>query len=98
MKFVDEKMAKYGYVKIVEDSYGVTYEKLEKQGYNHVIAITRKISGKHLMQSYDKECINVQKKAFPINECAGVEIPILLLMWLKAKYLARKYHWIKISK
>ena len=28
-----------------------------------------------------------------ISETAGVEIPILLLMWLKAKRMARKYPW-----
>ena len=27
------------------------------------------------------------------NWAAGVEIPILLLMWMKAKWMARKYHW-----
>lgn len=28
-----------------------------------------------------------------ISGTVGVEIPILLLMWMKAKWMARKYHW-----
>jgi hypothetical protein len=49
-------------------------------------------SGRHLMRSYDKESIKVDGH-WPVNDAAGVEIPVLLLMWLKAKQMAHKYHW-----
>ena len=43
------------------------------------------------MQSYDKEVIKIDGRY--INSAVGVEIPVLLLMWLKAKYLGIKYNW-----
>lgn len=92
-KMIDKMMKKYGYQKTEENQYGAYYEKLEKAGYTHVVCVIAKQSGKHLMQSYDKECIEVPGRAWLINEGAGVEVPVLLLMWLKAKCLAHKYHW-----
>lgn len=92
---IDKMMKKYGYQKTRENQYGVYYEKSEKEGYIHVVCVISKRSGNHLMQSYDKASVKVQGRAWPINEVCGVEIPVLLLMWLKAKRLKRKYHWGK---
>lgn len=92
---IDKMMEKYGYQKTEENQYGVYYEKIEKEGYTHVVCVIAKQSGNHLMQSYDKECIKVPGRAWAINNGAGVEIPVLLLMWLKAKCLAYKYRWGK---
>lgn len=88
---IDKLMKKYGYEKTDENRYGAYYKKREPQGYDHIVCVISKASGKHLMQSYDAQVIKVNN-AF-INESAGVEIPILLLMWLKAKRMARKYRW-----
>lgn len=84
---IDKLMAKKGYILSKEDKYGVYYEKQEPQNFKHVVCIIRKASGKHLMQSYDAKVIDGR------NEVCGVEIPILLLMWIKAKQMKRKYHW-----
>lgn len=86
-------MKRKGYNLIIEDKYGVTYEKQEPQNYTHVIDLLHKKSGKNILQSYDKSVLRIGNKY--INSIAGVEIPILLLMWLKAKKLSIKYGWYK---
>ena len=88
---IDKIMKKYGYTKTKENEYGAYYEKRERQGYDHVVCVVCKASGRHIMQSYDKEVLEVNGDY--INCVAGVEIPVLLLMWLKAKYLGVKYRW-----
>lgn len=89
--WIDEAIENYGYRKVKENKYGVTYEKLEAQGYIHVIAIVRKISGKHLIQSYDKKCFEVDGKYF--NPQSGFEVGLLFLLWRKYRKLKKKYKW-----
>lgn len=84
---INKLMGKYGYTPIRENEHGTYYLKREPQGYDHVICVLRKADGKHLMQSYDAEVKNGR------NEVVGVEIPVLLLMWIKAKWLGIKYRW-----
>lgn len=88
---IDKIMKKYGYTKTIENEYGVHYKKREPQNYDHIVCVICKASGRHIMQSYDAEVHKVDGDF--INSVCGVEIPVLLLMWLKAKYLAVKYHW-----
>lgn len=88
---IDKLMKKYGYKKTKENRYGAYYEKREPQGYDHIVCVVRKYNGKHLMQSYDAQTFKVNNYFF--NGTVGVEIPVLLLMWMKAKRMARKYHW-----
>ena len=93
MRLIDKAMKKYGYTKTEENEYGVYYKKREPQNYDHIVCVICKVSGRHIMQSYDAEVLHVPGRAWGVNDGAGVEIPILLLMWLKAKHLAVKYHW-----
>ena len=86
---IDRLMQKYGYSKTIENEFGVYYEKQESQNFTHVVCIVRKKSKKHLMQSYDKEVKN------GINSVCGVEVPVLILMWLKSKRMIKKYKWNK---
>ena len=88
---IDKMMKKYGYGKTEESYHGAYYKKREPEGYDHVVCVCFKYRGDHLMQSYDKEVIKIDGRY--INSTVGVEIPVLLLMWLKAKYLGIKYHW-----
>lgn len=95
-KFVDKQMKKRGYNKIEEGYYGAHYEKEEKEiaeTFIHAVGVLHKASGNHIMQSYDKKCLFVDGKI--LNEVCGVEIPVLILMWLKAKWLSAKYGWGK---
>ena len=91
MRLIDKAMRKCGYIKTRENQYGVCYEKREPQGFDHVVCVMHKASGKHIMQSYDAQVHEVGDDF--INSVCGVEIPVLLLMWLKAKCLAFKYRW-----
>ena len=84
-------MKRTGYILVKEDEYGVTYEKQDPQNYTHVIDLLYKKSGKHILQSYDKEVLKIDNKY--MNEGTGVEISVLLLMWIKAKTLSIKYGW-----
>ena len=90
--WIDGAIEKYGYRKVKENKYGATYEKLEVQGYyTHVIAIVRKSSGKHLIQSYDKECFKIGNEYF--NPQSGFEVGLLFLLWRKYRKLKKKYKW-----
>ena len=91
MKLIDKAMKKYGYTKTAENEYGARYSKWEPQGFNHIVCVLHKASGKHMLQSYDEKVLEVGGDF--VNSVCGVEIPVLLLMWLKAKYLSFKYRW-----
>ena len=93
MKLIDKAMKKYGYTKTDENKYGAHYKKREPQNFDHVVCVICKASGRHIMQSYDAEVHECEGDF--INSVCGVEIPVLLLMWLKAKYLSLKYRWLK---
>lgn len=55
-KTVDEKLAEIGFTKVEEDKYGCAYERKDKEyGYTQKIAILRKRSGRHILQSYDPD-------------------------------------------
>ena len=84
---INKLMAKYGYSVLSETKHGVYYIKKEPQHFNHIVCVIYKVSGKHIMQSYDEKVIDGR------NEVCGVEIPVLFLMWMKAKQMKRKYHW-----
>lgn len=90
---IDKLMQKYGYIKTEEDKYGAYYKKREPQNYDHIICVIRKASGSHIMLSYNAECLDIPGRTWAVNEGVGVEIPVLLLMWMKAKYLSVKYKW-----
>lgn len=95
---IDKLMKKHGYVLESEDKYGAYYEKIEPQGFTHVVSVIHKQSGNHLMQSYDKQVLYGDGSIGLVNSMCGVEISVLLLLWLKAQYLRVKYHWNKSQK
>jgi hypothetical protein len=90
-------MRKYGYNLVHENFYGAYYEKQEPQGFTHVVCVLHKLSGRHIVQSYDQQVLQTDTKRY-INEGCGVEIPVLLLMWFKFVYLSCKYRWNRKEK
>jgi len=55
-KTVDEKFAEIGFIKLEEGDSFVSYARYVKEyGYIQELHLQRKISGKHLIQSYDPE-------------------------------------------
>lgn len=58
-KNIDRRFEEIGFVKVSEDKYGATYErKDEEYNYTQVLAILHKASGRHLIQSYDKDLMD----------------------------------------
>ena len=56
IKTVDEKFKEIGFVKTRDDEYIVDYEKEVKAfGYIHQISLCHKASGRHIIQSYEKD-------------------------------------------
>ena len=64
---INKIMKKYGYELIKENEHGVYYERIEPQGFTHVICGVPKSNGNHIMQSYDKELHDIGK-TLKINE------------------------------
>lgn len=69
-KSIDEKFAEIGFVKINENEYGAIYERNIKEfSYTQSLTLLRKASGKHLIQSFDKDLMDVDKIG---NTCVGL--------------------------
>lgn len=69
-KSVDEKLKEIGFVKIEENKYGVRYErKNSKYNFTQCVDILHKASGRHILQSYDKDLIDEKKIG---NTCVGL--------------------------
>lgn len=55
-KTVDEKLAEIGFAKEKEDKYGCVYIRKDKEyNFTQKVAIGRKKSGRHILQSYDPD-------------------------------------------
>lgn len=96
---VDKKLRKIGFVKVYEDrgngryvsedEYGVSYERqIEKHGYTQVLDIRHKESGKHLIQSYQKD---VNTDGF--NNTVGLTYEEMKLAMKKYRQMKRRYKW-----
>lgn len=87
-KNVDEKFAEIGFVKIEEDKFGVTYErKSEKFGFVQVLAFMHKASGRHIIQSYDKNLTDEKKIG---NTCVGLSMYEMKLCLKKMRQMGWK--------
>lgn len=85
---IDKKLRKIGFVKEREDKFGALYErKNEKYNFVQVLHIAHKASGKHIVQSYDKELFDTKKIG---NTCVGLTYYEMKLALKKMKQLG--YH------
>lgn len=83
-KWVDNKLKKYGYLKVKDDKFAVAYEKnIEEYNYVHHIELMHKKSGKHLIFSYDTKC-NKSENGEYINNAVGMIYPIARLLTLRS--------------
>ena len=87
-KTVDEKFAEINFKKIEEDKYGVSYERNVTE-YNFVqrLDLLHKASGKHLIQSYDKNLTDNKKIG---NTCVGLSMYEAKLCIKKMKQMGWK--------
>lgn len=69
-KSVDEKLKEIGFNKISEDKYGAQYERYNaKCDYWQRVDIWYKASGRHILQSYDRDLTDEKKIG---NTCVGL--------------------------
>ena len=89
MSRIDKKFEKLGFAKILENKFGVEYNKyIEEFDYNHVIMILHKKSGEHIIQSYQR-----QLNSDGFNNCIGMTFKETKLAAKKFKEMKRKYRW-----
>lgn len=88
---IDKLLARRGYTKTEENQYGAAYERQEPQNYTHAITIDHKMSGHHLIHSYDKSVVKSGDVYF--TQSCGMEIPVCFLIWLKSVCLSIRYGW-----
>lgn len=86
-KNIDKKFEEIGFIKVSEDKYGAIYErKNEEYNYTQVLAILHKASGRHIVQSYDKDLMDSKMIG---NTCVGLsyyEIKLVLKKMRKLGY------------
>ena len=89
---IDKLMKRKGYIKTREDRYSVYYEKRKPPNIVKTIGVLKLVSGEIVFQSYDAKVVRLINGEY-INQVFGVEVPVLLLMWMKAQYMKIKNHW-----
>lgn len=89
MNRIDKKLKKIGFEKEFENEYGVSYcRKYKKYSYIQILEINHKISGNHLITSYQKD-VNSEG----LNNAVGLTYEEVKLAMKKYKQLSRKYKW-----
>lgn len=85
---IDKKFEKIGFIKVREDKYGARYERKDKE-YNYIqcLDILHKSSGRHIVQSYDKDLFDNKNIG---NTCVGLTYYELKLITKKMRKLG--YH------
>lgn len=67
---IDEKLESIGFVKVSEDKYGASFERVNNEyNYTQCVDLSHKASGAHIIQSYDKELMDEKKIG---NTCVGL--------------------------
>lgn len=87
-KSIDEKFSEIGLKKVREDKCGVEYERENKEyGYIQSLCLLHKNSGKHIVQSYDKNLMDKKKIG---NTCVGLTMYEMKLCLKKMKQIGWK--------
>lgn len=85
----DKELEKLGFVKEDEDEKEAYYVKYEdKYEYHHVLFITHKVDGEHLIISYEKEL-----NSDGLNNCNGLTYKETKAAMKKYREMKRKYGW-----
>lgn len=78
-KSVDEKLKEIGFNKICEDKHGAQYERYNaKYNYWQRVDIWRKASGRHILQSYDRDLMDEKKIGSTNVGLTGYEMKLFL--------------------
>lgn len=67
---IDEKLESIGFIKVSEDEHGANFERVNKKyNYTQCVDLLHKASGKHIIQSYDKDLFDEKGIG---NTCVGL--------------------------
>lgn len=87
-KSIDDRFREIGFIKVKEDKYGAEYERENKKhGYTQTLYLGHKKSGKHIVQSYDKNLMDEKKIG---NICVGLTMYEMKLCLKKMKQMGWK--------
>ena len=87
-KSIDEKFAKIGFKKIEEDKYGASYQRYNEEfKYTQSLDLLHKNSGRHIVQSYDKDLFDQKNIG---NTCVGLTMYEMKLCIKKMKQMGWK--------
>jgi hypothetical protein len=87
-KTVDEKFEEIGFRKIEESFYGATYVRYSAEfKYTQILDLVHKSSGRHLIQSYDRDLMDTKKIG---NTCVGLSMYETKLCIKKMKQMGWK--------
>lgn len=87
-KNIDKKFEEIGFIKVKEDKHGATYERKDiKYNSTQVLDILHKASGRHIVQSYDKDLVDDKRIG---NTCVGLSYYEMKLVLKKMKKMG--YH------
>lgn len=88
---IDEKLESIGFVKVSEDEYGANFERINKKyNYTQCVDLLRKASGKHIIQSYDKNLLDEKKIGNTCVGLTGYEAKLFLKKMRKIGLYSRK--------
>jgi len=87
-KTVDDRFADLGFEKIEESCYGVVYERYnEEYKFTQVLHLAHKASGRHIVQSYDKDLSDAKNIG---STCVGLSMYEMELCLKKMRQLGWK--------
>lgn len=87
-KTVDDRISELGFTKEMENKFGVTYTReIKEYGYIQVVDILHKASGRHILQSYDRNMMDEKKIG---NTCVGLTYTELRLFSKKMAKIGLK--------
>lgn len=87
-KSIDEKLNEIGFTKVADNKYGAEYERYnEAYGYTQCVDLLHKLSGRHIIQSYDKELFDEKKIG---NTCVGLTYYEMKLFLKKMRKIGLK--------
>lgn len=93
-KTVDEKFERIGFIKVKENQHIVSYERYDAEfKFTQVLDLVHKNSGRHIVQSYDRDLMDEKKIG---NTCVGLTMYEMQLCVKKMKKMGWKN--IKISR
>lgn len=82
-KTVDEKFKEIGFEKVEDNGYIVHYQRQnDEYNYIHALCICHKASGRHIVQSYDENLLDIKGIG---NTCVGLTMYEMKLCIKKMK-------------